>query len=162
MSLLSADGKTLFIGRPSPVVASVYRAAAQAIASGAVTQVQIDTSGFAVGHSTNAPVVSLSAYKITAATAGYYRVNASAVLVSPAAPAAGSFFVLSIRLNGTEIRSSISALVANAYHGNAIETVTYMAAGDSVDMSIYQASGSSINTRTAANERAQIQVELLR
>ena len=34
VSLFSLDGQTLFVGQPSPVLASMYRSAAQNIASG--------------------------------------------------------------------------------------------------------------------------------
>ncbi len=162
MSLFSSDGQTLFVGQPSPVFASARRAASQSIASGSPVQVQLDTSIAAIGHSTAAPVVSTSAYSITATVAGYYRLSASALFTAPASPSVGAYANVTIRVAGTPTVQATAPLVGSSYALPVAYGVAYLAAGTAVTLYVTQTSGSSIATNTSIENAPTLTVELMR
>lgn len=160
MSLFSSDGQTLFVGQPSPVLASMYRSAAQNIASGGPVQIQFDTSQYQVGHSTAAPAVSTSAYSITPQISGYYRITASASLLCTAAPA-NAFVAVLIRVAGTNVGQSVNPCSVNQYVGPCCSLVAYVGSGQPITSYIDQASGAVLATMTDVANRPKLFVELL-
>jgi len=161
VSLFSSDGQTLFVGQPSPVLASMYRSAAQNIASGGPVQIQFDTSQYQVGHSTAVPAASTSSYSVTPQVSGYYRITASATLLCTAAPASAYVTVL-VRVAGSPVGQAVNPCVVNQFVGPCCSLVAYVASGQSITAYIDQLSGAVLTTMTDVANRPKLFVELLR
>ena len=160
MSLFSSDGQTLFVGQPSPVIASMYRSAAQNIGSGGPVQIQFDTSQYQVGHSTAVPAASTSSYSVTPQVSGYYRITASASLLCTAAPA-NAFVAVLIRVAGSTVGQSLNPCGVNQYVGPCCSLVAYVGSGQAITAYIDQASGAVLTTMTDVANRPKLFVELL-
>lgn len=162
MSLWSADGATLFVGDPSPVFASARRAAAQSIASGVSVAVDLDTSDFAIGHSTSVPTVNLTSNTIVPSVSGYYRISARGGIDTAGGGKVGETLI-GIRVAASSIAETRGSITATAgVYSSFVSAIAYVTAGSAIDFVMYQATGGSLNTATSAQYQPCIQVELMR
>jgi hypothetical protein len=130
----------------APVVARYTRSTTQALAT--ATNVVVDFATLSID--THSRVTTGAAWKFTAAVAGYYRVAVSILLASSTAFALGERGLLSLRKNSIivsmldrvdDIDSSVTAQFMRLQG----EDLVFLAVNDTIDVTVNQNSGSSIN-----------------
>ena len=123
---------------------SAYASAGQTIANNTFTKIALNSETF----DTNSCFDSVTNYRFTPTTAGYYQINAA--LWYNAAASAG-LTALSIFKNGTEYKRGVSFFSVSGYSGLHVNDIVYFnGSSDYIELYTYQ--GSGVGSATVAGE----------
>ncbi|MGE3975448.1 MAG: tail fiber domain-containing protein, partial [Bdellovibrionales bacterium] len=145
-------------GSPSNTAYSAHMArvsTTQSIPSGTVTTIDFDTETYDVGG-----FASTATDRFTIAYAGKYLVQTSWTAYPVASTQCAWLY---IHVNGTQRRTIYDCMANNVYGSRQIQSseIFDLAAGDYIDMRVYQDTGAALNTQTAANGGPQMSVTLM-